>query len=46
MQTKVKGFDIATYPNGRYDMRDFTGMGMEAATADKAKVDPMLTIRR
>jgi hypothetical protein len=34
MQTNVKRFDIATYPNRRYDMRDFTGMGVEAATAD------------
>ena len=24
MQSNVRCFDIATYPNGRYDMRDFT----------------------
>jgi hypothetical protein len=32
MQANVKSCDMATYPNGRYDMRDFTGMGVEAAT--------------
>lgn len=31
MQTNVRRFGIATYPGGRYDMREFTGMGGEAA---------------
>jgi hypothetical protein len=32
MQTNVRRFGIATYKNGRYDMPDSTGMGVEAAT--------------
>jgi len=31
MQTDVRRFDIATYPNGRHDMCDFTGMSVKAA---------------
>ena len=34
MQTNVRRFGIATYKNGRYDMPDLTGMGVEAATLD------------
>jgi hypothetical protein len=31
MQTNVRRLGIATYPNGRYDMRDFSGTGVVAA---------------
>ena len=32
MKTNVRRVDIATCPNGRFDIHDFNGMGVEAAT--------------
>ncbi len=39
MQTNVRRVDIATYPTGRYEMCDFTVMGMEAAIQKYGLID-------
>ena len=39
MKTNVRRVDIATCPNGRFDIHDFNGMGVEAATADEDRIN-------